>query len=79
MELGIYSFGDVQRDQQTGERGSTAEATRNLLEAIRLADEVDWITSGSASITLTMRRLPRRPSSWVQPHRPRATFGLEAR
>ena len=40
MELGIYSFGDVQIDPQTGERGSTAEAQRNLLEAIRLADEV---------------------------------------
>ena len=40
MELGIYSFGDVQRDAATGELGSTAQATRNLLEAIKLADEV---------------------------------------
>ena len=40
MELGIYSFGDVQRDGRTGQLGSTAEATRNLLEAIKLADEV---------------------------------------
>lgn len=40
MELGIYSFGDVQRDTATGALGSTAEATRNLLEAIRLADQV---------------------------------------
>jgi probable LLM family oxidoreductase len=40
MELGIYSFGDVQRDGKTGQLGSTAEATRNLFEAIRLADEV---------------------------------------
>ncbi|MDB5560904.1 MAG: luxA 1 [Hyphomicrobiales bacterium] len=40
MELGIYSFGDVQRDPATRKLGSTAEATRNLLEAIKLADEV---------------------------------------
>lgn len=40
MELGLYSFGDVQRDLKTRELGSTAEATRNLLEAIKLADEV---------------------------------------
>jgi probable LLM family oxidoreductase len=40
MELGVYSFGDVQRNPQTGELGSTAQATRNLLEAITLADQV---------------------------------------
>lgn len=40
MELGVYRFRDVQRDQRTGERGSTAEAMRDLLEAIKLADEV---------------------------------------
>ncbi|MFD1883103.1 LLM class flavin-dependent oxidoreductase [Paracoccus pacificus] len=40
MELGVYSFGDVQRDPATGELGSTAEAQRNLLEAIQLADQV---------------------------------------
>lgn len=40
MELGVYSFGDVQRDAQTGQLGSTAEAQRNLLEAIQLADQV---------------------------------------
>ncbi|CAN7551674.1 LLM class flavin-dependent oxidoreductase [Pseudarthrobacter oxydans] len=40
MELGVYSFGDVQKDPVTGELGSTAEAMRNLVEAIRVADEV---------------------------------------
>jgi probable LLM family oxidoreductase len=40
MELGLYSFGDVQRDERTGQLGSTAQAMRNLLEAIKLADEV---------------------------------------
>ncbi|HET9111865.1 MAG TPA: LLM class flavin-dependent oxidoreductase [Ktedonobacterales bacterium] len=40
MELGIYSFGDVQKDPVTGALGSTAEAMRNLLEAIKVADEV---------------------------------------
>ena len=40
MELGVYSFGDVQKDPATGELGSTAQAMRNLVEAIRVADEV---------------------------------------
>lgn len=40
MELGIYSFGDVQKDPGTGRLGSTAEAMRNLVEAIQVADEV---------------------------------------
>ena len=40
MELGVYSFGDVQRDPRTGALGSTAAAQRNLLEAIQLADQV---------------------------------------
>lgn len=40
MELGVYSFGDTQLDPKTGALGSTAQAMRNLLEAIRLAEEV---------------------------------------
>ncbi len=39
MEIGVYSFGDVQR-LPGGQLGSTAEAIRNLLEAIQLADQV---------------------------------------
>ncbi|KQW05028.1 luciferase [Leifsonia sp. Root4] len=40
MELGVYSFGSLARDPQSGELVSTAQSTRNLLEAIRVADEV---------------------------------------
>lgn len=40
MELGVYSFGDVQVDPVTGEPGSGAQAMRNLVEAVRVADEV---------------------------------------
>jgi probable LLM family oxidoreductase len=39
MEIGVYSFGNVQKGSD-GRLGSTAEAIRNLLEAIRLADQV---------------------------------------
>ncbi|HSW96953.1 MAG TPA: LLM class flavin-dependent oxidoreductase [Candidatus Saccharimonadales bacterium] len=38
MELGVYSFGDVQ--QYNGKLGSTSEAITNLLEAITVADKV---------------------------------------
>lgn len=40
MELGVYSFGSLARDPETGDLVSTAQSTRNLLEMIRVADEV---------------------------------------
>ena len=40
MQLGIYSFGSTARDPSTGRPVSSAQAMRNLLEGIRLADEV---------------------------------------
>jgi alkanesulfonate monooxygenase SsuD/methylene tetrahydromethanopterin reductase-like flavin-dependent oxidoreductase (luciferase family) len=39
MELGVYSFGHVRRHSD-GSLGSTAQAIRDVLEAIHLADEV---------------------------------------
>lgn len=39
MELGVFSFGDVQRDK-SGNIGPTHESVTNLLEAIQLADKV---------------------------------------
>lgn len=39
MEIGVYSFGDVQRTKDN-KIGSTSDATRNLLEAIQYADKV---------------------------------------
>lgn len=38
MELGVYSFGDVQ--QMNGQLGPTSQAIPHLLEAIQLADKV---------------------------------------
>ena len=38
MEIGVFSFGDVQR--KDGELGPTHESVTNLLEAIQLADKV---------------------------------------
>lgn len=38
MELGVFSFGDVQK--KNGKLGPTRDAITNLLEAIKLADEV---------------------------------------
>ena len=40
MELGVYSFGDTPWDTVSNSLGSSSQATRNLLEAIRLADQV---------------------------------------
>jgi alkanesulfonate monooxygenase SsuD/methylene tetrahydromethanopterin reductase-like flavin-dependent oxidoreductase (luciferase family) len=39
FELGVYSFGNVQR-QPDGSLGTTAQAVRNLMEMITLAEEV---------------------------------------
>ena len=38
MEIGVFSFGDVQREN--GKLGPTRDAITNLLEAIQLADKV---------------------------------------
>lgn len=40
MEIGVYSFGSRARDPDSGRLCSTAQAMRNLVEAIALADEV---------------------------------------
>lgn len=40
MQLGVYSFGNQATDPATGALVSTAQAQRDLLEAIELADEV---------------------------------------
>jgi alkanesulfonate monooxygenase SsuD/methylene tetrahydromethanopterin reductase-like flavin-dependent oxidoreductase (luciferase family) len=39
FELGVYSFGNTPRDPD-GSHGATAQAIRNVLEAVQLADEV---------------------------------------
>jgi probable LLM family oxidoreductase len=39
MQLGVYSFGSIARNPVTGRIASSAESTRNLLEAIKVADE----------------------------------------
>jgi alkanesulfonate monooxygenase SsuD/methylene tetrahydromethanopterin reductase-like flavin-dependent oxidoreductase (luciferase family) len=40
MELGIGAFGDASVDPHTGQRISEAQAIRNIVEAIALADQV---------------------------------------
>lgn len=40
MQLGVYSFGTLERNPDTGKLATTAQATRNLFEAVKLADEV---------------------------------------
>ena len=39
FELGVYTFGNTPRNED-GSYGSTAQAIRNVLEAVRLAEEV---------------------------------------
>ena len=48
MELGLYSFGDIEPDVATGETPSPAQRVANLLEEIELADQVglDWFGVG---------------------------------
>lgn len=40
MQIGVYSFGTLERNPDTGTLATTAQATRNLFEAVKLADEV---------------------------------------
>ena len=64
MELSICGFADVPRDPRTKQLGTTAQAMRNLLEAIRLADEVGLDYFGVGEHTrMRCRRLRWRSSS----------------
>jgi hypothetical protein len=40
VQLGVYSFGSLARDPDTGTLATTAQSTRNLFEAVKLADDV---------------------------------------
>ncbi|CAN5752134.1 hypothetical protein BH23GEM6_BH23GEM6_13080 [soil metagenome] len=40
MELGIYTFGEVTPDAETGRAASAAQRLRDLMEEIELADQV---------------------------------------
>jgi probable LLM family oxidoreductase len=40
MQLGVYSFGSLAHDPDSGRVATSAQATRNLLEAVKLADDV---------------------------------------
>ena len=40
MELGVYSFGDIHPDPVTREQASPGQRMRDLLERIRLAEQV---------------------------------------
>jgi probable LLM family oxidoreductase len=48
MELGIGAFGDANRDPKTGRRISEAQAIRNVVESIEVAEQsgLDWFGLG---------------------------------
>jgi hypothetical protein len=67
MELGIFSFGDVQRDPNSGALGSTADAVGNLREAIALADAVglDYFGVGEHHTYEMPASADERTDRWV--------------
>ena len=48
MQLGLYTFGNTARDPVTGEPATSAQATRDLLEAIQLADQVGLLGAAAS-------------------------------
>jgi hypothetical protein len=66
LQLGVYSFGDTPRTDDGG-YGATAQAIRNVLEAVHLADEVGLDSSASASTTPARCRYRRRSRSSMPP------------
>ena len=81
MELGMYTFGDIHPDPVTGEVTSPGQRIRDVLERIRLAEEVgldyvgigehhrpDYaISSPSTVIAAASRRPPGSPSAARSP------------
>ena len=51
MELGVYSFGDVQRDPRTGALGSTAEAQENIGQFVA-GKLLDYTENGSTELSV---------------------------
>ena len=40
MEFGVYTFGDIHRDPRTGEQATAGQRLKDILERVRLADQV---------------------------------------
>jgi hypothetical protein len=69
MELGVYSFGDVKTDPQTGKRMSTGQAIRDLMETIVLADEagLDYkVTAAHKAEPVTKWVADPKDSRWAR-------------
>jgi hypothetical protein len=60
FQLGVYSFGNTPLVDGEG-LGPTSQAIRNVMETIRLAEQVGLDFFGVGSITATSCRSPRRP------------------
>jgi len=69
MELGIYSFAEINPNRATGAPGSAGERLRDLVEEIELADQVGLDASASASTTGPTTQSRRPPWSWAPPRR----------
>jgi hypothetical protein len=60
LQLGVYSFGNTPRTAD-GHYGATAQAIRDVLQAVHLAEEVGLDFFGLVSITPRRCRCRRRP------------------
>ena len=64
MELGLYTFADVNPEPAEGQRGvEGAQRVKNLLEEIELADQVGLDVFGLARTTPP----PHPPCCWPPP------------
>ena len=59
MEIGLYTFGDMGADSVAGQRVSSAERLRDLVEETVLADQV-----GLEAFGLGAHHRPDSPARW---------------
>jgi hypothetical protein len=67
MELGLYTFADVNPNPADGRGPEGARRLKHLLEEIELADQVGLDVLASVSITVRIMSCPRPQLCWRQP------------
>ena len=67
MELGLYTFADVNPNPSRSKGAEGAERLKHLIEEIELLTRWGSMSSGLASITAPIMRLPFQPWRWPLP------------
>ena len=75
MEIGLYTFAELQEDPHDGSMISPQQRMRDLIEEAELADQVGLDVFGVGSTTAPTSSCRRPPWSWPPSARAPSTSG----